>query len=599
MLAGPMEHDTIPRRLFAQAKARPDAPAFLHKVDGRYQPTSWRGYADLVRRAGKALVALGLERGGTVSILGFNRPEWTVFHVAAMAVGGAGAGIYTTSSPEEVRYIVHHAESGVVLLENEQQWKKVEQELGNLPLLRHAVLMQGAARVDHPKALSWEAFLARGDEVADERFFERLDALEPGGLASLIYTSGTTGPPKGVMLSHRNLAWTADAAAGVTRATNKDVTLSYLPLSHIAEQVFSIHGHITGGYALYFAESIDKVPDNLKEVQPTIFFGVPRIWEKFHAGVSGKLAEAPKARRLVAETAMRVAKAYHAAKNQGVMPGPLLELAHTAFDKLVFSKLKPAIGLGRARFCVSGAAPIAPAVLEFFTGLDIPIYEVYGQSEDTGPTSITRPGNAKLGTVGPPFPGVEVRFGDDGEILVRGPNVFMGYFKEPQATAEALKDGWLCSGDLGKFDESGNLVITGRKKEIIITAGGKNITPKNIEGALKEHALIAEAVLIGDRRKYLTALLILDAEALDRFAKEKGVPATADAPEVRAELSRIVDTVNSHLARVETVKKFTVLPKPFSIDGGELTPTLKVKRKVVHEKYAREIEAMYAGDAHE
>jgi len=596
MLAAPMAHDTIPRRLFAQAKARPDAPAFFHKVDGRYQPTSWRGYADLVQRAGKALMALGFERGGTVSILGFNRPEWVIFHVASMAAGGAGAGIYTTSSPEEVRYVVHHAESAVVLLENEAQWTKVRQQLDNLPLLRHAVLMQGAARVDHPKALSWEEFLAKGDGVADERFFERLDALEPGGLATLIYTSGTTGPPKGVMLSHRNLSWTADAAAGVTRATSADAALSYLPLSHIAEQVFSVHGHITAGYALSFAESIEKVPDNLKEVQPTIFFGVPRIWEKLHAGITGKLAEAPRARRLIAEAAMRVGRAYHAEKNQGVMPGPLLELAHSVADRVVFSKLKPAIGLGRARFCVSGAAPIAPAVLEFFTGVDVPVYEVYGQSEDTGPTSITRPGNARIGTVGPPFPGVEVRFGDDGEILVRGPNVFMGYFKEPEATAETLKDGWLCSGDLGKLDEAGNLVITGRKKEIIITAGGKNITPKNIEGALKEHALVAEAVLVGDRRKYLTALLILDQEALDRFAREKGAPASADAPAVQAELARIVDAVNSQLARVETVKKFTVLPRPFSIDGGELTPTLKVKRKVVHEKYAREIEAMYEGD---
>ncbi|MFT3766883.1 MAG: long-chain fatty acid--CoA ligase [Minicystis sp.] len=590
-----MAHDTIPRRLFNQAKARPSAPAFHHKIGGSYRPTTWSEYATLVRRAGKALLARGLE--GTVSILGFNRPEWVILDVAAMATGGAAAGIYTTSSAEEVRYIVHHSESKVVLVENEAQWKKVEKELERMPLLRQVVLMEGAPPIEHPLVVSWQQFLAQGDDVADERFFERLDALEPGGLATLIYTSGTTGPPKGVMLSHQNLTWTADAASGLTRATSNDVVISYLPLSHIAEQVFSVHGHIAGGYVLYFAESIEKVPENLKEVQPTVFFGVPRIWEKFYSGINDKLGQAPPVRRKIAEAAMRVGKAYHAVKDDGRMPGPLLTLAHAAFDKLVFSKLKPAIGLGRARFCVSGAAPIAPGVLDFFTGLDVPVYEVYGQSEDCGPTSITRPGNRKVGTVGPPFAGVEVRFGDDGEILVRGPNVFLGYFKEPQATADTLKDGWLYSGDLGKFDEQGNLVITGRKKEIIITAGGKNITPKNIENALKEHPLIAEAVVVGDRRKYLTVLLILDADALVRFAKEKGFRAATEAPEVRAEIQRLVDEVNATLARVETVKKFTILPQPFSIDGGELTPTLKVKRKVVYDKYAREIDAMYAGDA--
>jgi long-chain acyl-CoA synthetase len=591
-----MATDTIPRRLFDLAKARPDAPAFFYKAEGRYQPTTWAAYAALVKRAGKSLIALGFEPGGTVSILGFNRPEWVILDVAAMAAGGAPAGIYTTCSPEEVRYIVHHAESKLVLVENVAQWEKVKKELERLPLLQHVVMMRGAPAVDHPLVMSWDDFLAKGDATADDRFFERLDALQPSGLATLIYTSGTTGPPKGVMLSHDNLTWTASTSGDLARMNGEDVTLSYLPLSHIAEQVFSVHGHITGGYTLYFAESIEKVPENLKEVQPTLFFGVPRIWEKLHAGISEKLGQAPPARKFVAQTAMRIGKAYSAAKNEGRMPSPLLELAHGVAHKLVFSKLKPAIGMGRARYCVSGAAPIAPAVLAFFSSLDLIVHEVYGQSEDTGPTSITRPGNNRLGTVGPPLPGVEVRFADDGEILVRGRNVFLGYFKEPAATAETLKDGWLCSGDLGKLDDAGNVVITGRKKEIIITAGGKNITPKNIESALKETPLIAEAVVVGDRRKYLTALLILDPEAVARFAKERGAAASQEAPEVKAEVQRAVDEVNSHLARVETVKKFHVLARPFSIETGELTPTLKVKRKVVHEKYAREIEALYEGD---
>jgi long-chain acyl-CoA synthetase len=591
-----MATDTIPHRFFEHARKRPDDSAFFHKIDGRYQPTTWSGYAKTVRRAAKALIALGFPRGGTVSILGFNRPEWTTLDLAAMCAGGAPAGIYTTCSPDEVQYIIHHAESPLVLVENAAQWEKVKKVLERLPLLKHVVMMSGAPKIDHPLVMSWEELLAKGDDVADERLDERLAALEPAGLATLIYTSGTTGPPKGVMLSHENLAWTSGLSGDLVSTRPSDTMLSYLPLSHIAEQVFSIHGSITGGYAVYFAESIEKVPDNLKEVQPTVFFGVPRIWEKFHSGISDKLGQAPPARRAIAGAAMKVGKAYNAAVNAGEKPGPLLELAHRVMDRLVYSKLKTAIGLGKARFCVSGAAPIAPGVLEFFSGLDIVVREVYGQSEDTGPTSLNVPGKTKIGTVGPIIPGVEVRFGDDGEILVKGPNVFLGYYKEPAATAETLVDGWLHSGDLGKLDEGGYLVITGRKKEIIITAGGKNITPKNIESALKEHPMIAEAVVIGDRRKYLSALLILDTEGVARFAKEKGAGASADDPVVRAELQRVVDEVNSHLARVETVKKFHVLPRPFAIETGELTPTLKVKRKVVHERYAREIDAMYEGD---
>jgi long-chain acyl-CoA synthetase len=578
--------DTIPHRLFAQAKARPHAAAYHYKVDGRYRATTWAEYAGLVRRAGKALLALGFERGSTVSILGFNRPEWVVLDLATMAVGGAPAGIYTTCSPEEVRYIVDHAESPVVLVENAAQWAKVERELERMPHLRHVVTMAGAPPVDHPMVLCWDAFLARGDDVADARFDERLAALEPGGLATLIYTSGTTGPPKGVMLSHENLAWTGKVARELVGATETDVTLSYLPLSHIAEQAFSIHAHVTSGYEVHFARSIEAVPEDLKDTRPTLFFGVPRIWEKFQDGITAKLKQAPPARRKLAELAMWIGRAYSAARNEGREPGALLSAGHAVAERLVFSKVKSAIGLGRARHCVTGAAPIAPSVLEFFSSLSLPVFEVYGQSEDTGPTSMTLPGNNRIGTVGPAIPGVEVRFGDDGEILVRGPNVFLGYFKEPQATAETIVDGWLYSGDLGKLDDAKNLVITGRKKEIIITAGGKNITPKNIEGALKEHPLISEAVIVGDRRKYLTALLILEPTEAAAFAPG----------ELQAELQRIVDGVNAHFARVETVKRFHVLPRPFSIESGELTPTLKVKRKVVYEHYAREIDAMYEGD---
>jgi long-chain acyl-CoA synthetase len=590
-----MPADTVPARLFAQEKHRPDAPAWCEKVDGAWRATRWADHARLVRRAARALIALGVERGSAVAILGFNRSEWVVMDLAAMCIGAVPVGIYTTSSPDEVQYIAAHCDAAVILVESLAQWEKVDARRGDLPALKRVVLMRGAA-VEDPLALTWEAFLALGDGD-DAEVFARVDGLEPDGLATLIYTSGTTGPPKGVMLSHRNLAWTAAVALELTGAGPDDAMLSYLPLSHIAEQMLSIHGSCTTGACIYFAESIEKVPDDLKTAQPTIFFGVPRIWEKFHAAVAGKLRQATGVKAALVSWARGVATKANGYKNRGeALPG-LLELQYRLAKKLVFSKLHAALGLGRARICVSGAAPVGVDVLEFFASLDLPIQEIYGQSEDTGPTSFNSPGKTKYGSVGTALPGVDVKIADDGEILVKGPNVFLGYYKDPDATAATLTEGWLHSGDLGAFDGDGFLSITGRKKEILITSGGKNITPKNIEADLKKSPLIAEAVLVGDRRPYLTVLLVLDPERLAALARESGeADAPADpnaAPYVRKAIEGVVEAVNARYARVEAVKKFYVLPKPLTIEGGELTPTMKVKRPVVYKRFAAEIEALY------
>jgi len=586
---------TIPALLFETAKRRGERPAYHVKQGGEWRPTSWTTYAEEIKAAGKALMALGLKPGGTVSILGFNRPEWVIMDVAAMAVGGAAAGVYTTCSAPEVQYIVDHAESLVVLVENEHQFEKVQSQRASLPRVEHVVGMKGAELGDG--ALSWEEFMARGQGVSDEEFFARLHALEPDALATLIYTSGTTGPPKGVMLTHDNLAWTAQTLNSLIHNGEDDCVLSYLPLSHIAEQMLTIHGPIVAGSSVYFAESLDKVAENLKEVQPTLVFGVPRIWEKFHAGVSEKLAAATGLKKSLVEWVRRVASRKLEIENRGGKMGPLLALQYKFASKLVLSKLKPALGLGRARFCVSGAAPISKEVLEFFASLDILICEVYGQSEDTGPTTINLPGKTRLGTVGGLIPGIEVKIADDGEILVRGRNVFKGYFKDPESTRETLVDGWLCSGDLGELKD-GFLSITGRKKEIIITAGGKNIAPKNIEAALKSSRLVAEAVVIGDRRKYLTALIALDEEATRNYLAERGevdgVPYHQNDM-VRAAVQAAVDEVNKELAQVEQVKKFTILSRNLTIEHGELTPTLKIKRKVVNSNFAEQIESMYEG----
>jgi len=360
-----------------------------------------------------------------------------------------------------------------------------------------------------------------------------------------------------------------------------------LPLSHIAEQLATIHGPAVSGATVYFAESIDKVAENIREVQPTVFFGVPRIWEKIGAKVADRLDKTEGAKKALVGWVRKVATTVHRDQMAGRSPSLATRAQYAIASRLLLGKLKKALGLGSARLCVSGAAPISAELLEFFTGLDLPIYEIYGQSEDCGPTSFNLPGAVSLGSVGRALPGVEVKIADDEEILVKGRNVFLGYYKEAEATAAVLKDGWLHSGDLGKLDRSGFLHITGRKKDIIITAGGKNIAPKNIESALKNQRLVGEAVVVGDRRPYLTALLTLDEEAIAER------PTAHDDPSVKAEIDEAIRRINSDLAQVETIKKYTILPRPFSVEKGELTPTLKVKRAKVNEAFADTIESMY------
>jgi long-chain acyl-CoA synthetase len=590
---------TVPARLRDQARNRSGAPAYhVLQPDGSWRATSWAVYYDEVLACARALSAHGVGKGGRTAVLGFNRPEWCVFDLATMAVGGAPAGIYTTCSPPEVQYIIEHAEATVVLLEDEGQWAKVDAERDKLPKLSRVVMMKGAPAIDDPLVLSWEDFLQEGAAVPPADIDRAIDELEPADLATLIYTSGTTGPPKGVMLTHANLAWTALVVADLFEIRPTDRVLSYLPLSHIAEQMFTLHGPITHGFQVYFAESIDRVPDHLKDVQPTILFAVPRIWEKLHAGIAGKLSQATGVKAKLAAWAMGVGREVSALKCRGQAPSGLLGLQYKLADKLIFSKVKAAVGVSEMHVGISGAAPIAGEVLEFLASLDIIVHEVYGQSEDCGPTTFSRPSATRFGTVGQAVPGVEVAIADDGEIIVRGPNVFAGYLNDKAATAEALdEDGWLHSGDLGALDADGFLSITGRKKEIIITAGGKNIAPKNIEAALKQTELIAEAVLIGDRRKFLSALVWLDDEALARKAEAWGmdVDAARGSERLQQQLDQDVEGVNALFARVEHVRKFTVCPEPLSVDAGELTPTLKVKRRVVAERYAETIEAMYAG----
>ncbi|MBX3275428.1 MAG: long-chain fatty acid--CoA ligase [Sandaracinaceae bacterium] len=587
--------DTIVHRLFEQAKKRGEAPAYLVKSGPVWQATSWTDYGREVEQAARALLRLGFAAGDKGCVLGFNRPEWVVFDLALMAAGGAPAGIYTTCSAEEVAYILGHSEAPIVLVENAEQWQKVLAKRDELPALKHVVTMKGQKRIDDPMVLSWEQFLEKGAADDDGALQARIDALAPDQIATLIYTSGTTGPPKAVMLSHENLAWTSRILGQVAGMEAGGRVLSYLPLAHIAEQMASIHGPVTTGGTVYFAESIEKVADNLKDCRPTLFFGVPRIWEKFHTAIGAKLASATGLKAKLVGWARGVGTEANALKMRGEEPAGLLGLQYALAKRLVFDKLKAAVGLDAATTLVSGAAPISKEILEFFASLDLVVQEIYGQSEDCGPTSFNLVGRTKLGTVGPAFPGVEIRIAEDGEIQVKGPNVFLGYFKDREATDEALVDGWLCSGDLGRVDEDGFLHITGRKKDIIITAGGKNITPKNIESGIKNHPLVHEAVVIGDRRPYLTALISVDPEAFAAWKKERGEDGAAhELEEVHGSIWATVEEVNAKLARVEQIKKIAILPRPLSIEHNELTPTLKVKRAKVSEHFADTIEALYA-----
>ncbi len=594
-----MATDTIIHRLINNGRVRPNAPAYFVKSDNVWTPTSWHEFVTQVRQAAAALIALSLEPGGGVCILGFNRPEWVIFNLASMWAGGHAAGIYASNSPSEVQYVIDDSEASIILLENNKQWQKVLQVRDQIGGLKHVITMKGCY-IDDPQVLDWETFMHKGDQIGEELVEERIAGLRMDQLAALIYTSGTTGPPKGVMLSHHNLAWTADQGVRLFEVTPEDSLLSYLPLSHAAEQMFTIHAAVTGGGQVYFAQYPPQkhLSNNFKEVTPTIVFGAPRVWERFEEGIKATLAKSAGMRTRIAEWALRVGKRASTLKNVGEEPTGLLALQYKLANQLVYSKVKEALGMSRARFCITGAAPIATEIVEFFNCLDFPFLEIYGQTEVSGPTSINRPGANKIGSVGQAWPGVQVRLADDGEILVKGPNVFMGYYKNPEATASDLVDGWLHTGDLGEFDEQDYLTVIGRKKEIIITSGGLNIAPKNIEAALMKLPLVSRAVCIGDKRRYITAIVTLNAETAAKFAKDntlEGQELHVHPAVIEAVQKGIDEEVNTHLSRAEHVRDFRILSRDFTLEDGEITALLKIKRKIVYEHFKSEIESMYAG----
>ncbi len=616
-----MPATTIIGRFHERVRTHPEKVALRYK-DGRgvgsarpqegWRDITWREYGDSVRKVGKALHALGFRSGDKMALLSGNRVEWHVADIGCLSIGGATAPVYTTNSPEQVAYIVGHSDSKVACVENTEQLEKVLKMRSELPALEKVVVLDdydGSA--DKELVLTWEDFLALAAGVDDKVYDDATASIKPEDLATFVYTSGTTGPPKAVMLSHSNIWWTATHSEQHIPIGDADGgrALSYLPLSHIAERMISHILQIYYGTQTWFGGGVPTLIEDLQECKPTYFFAVPRVWEKFYAGVTAKMAAAnPDDRKVkIAKKAIETGRKVTELEQEAVARGgkmadaevPLgLKLQHRVLDKLALSKVRAAFGLEECNLALSAAAPLAAEMIWFFHSVGIKITEGYGQSEDNGPTTWNPPDSVLIGTVGTAFPELEVKLAEDGEVLVRGGNVMMGYYKNEEATKETIdSDGWLHSGDVGEFNEHGYLKITDRKKDIIITAGGKNVAPQEIENRLKVHGLISQVVVIGDRRPFLTALVTLDEEKAPDFAKEHGIEGDFAAicrhERTLKEIQAAVDELNSNLAKVEGIKKFRVLERDFLQEENEITPTLKVKRRTIGELYTTVIEEMY------
>jgi long-chain acyl-CoA synthetase len=599
------KYSTVPKMFLDRASRHPQEVALRYKYLGIWRDITWAEYQEKVRHTSLGLVSLGVKSGDRVAVIGENRPEWLFSDLATMSAGAVTVGIYTTSSAQQCEYVVGHSGAKIFIAEDEEQLDKALFFRERTPDLTKIVIIdpKGLRDFSDPMMMTFEALLDLGrdlDRKEPHLFDAMVEQTRLDDMALIIYTSGTTGPPKGAMLSHRNITWTTWSIGDAVPLAPSDELLSFLPLSHIAERMFSVFLPIRFGYTVNFTESPDTVTDNFREISPTIIFAVPRIWEKYYSAIRIRIANATWFKRVVYAGAEAVSNRYGRVRFERGRVPMWLKLARGVANALVFYKLRERLGFDRVRVAISGAAPISPDVLRYFHGIGVPLREVYGQTEGSGPTCIHQGDNIELGNVGPPLPGVEVRIAEDGEILVKGDNVFMGYYQGAEATAETLTDGWLHSGDVGVLDDRNFLKITDRKKDLIITAGGKNIAPQNIENQLKFSPYINDAIVIGDRLKFLSALIVLDEENVIQFAQNHKIPFTTyesltKCPEVIELIDKHMQEVNKTLSHVETVKKFTIVPKKLYEEDGEVTPTMKVKRKYINEKFGDLIKAMYKG----
>jgi long-chain acyl-CoA synthetase len=598
------QQDTLPRLFRHVVARRGDGVAMREKDLGVWRSVTWRQYGERVRRTGLGLVALGLRPRDVVSVLADNGPEWLYADLGTMSAGGVTNGIYTTDSPRQVEYIVNDSGTRFFFAGDEEQLDKILEVRARCPGLVKIVVLDvdGLHGFKDEQVMSFDELLelgARYDAEHPGAWDPMVDIARPEDVAILVYTSGTTGPPKGAMLSHRNILFQLGFADFIAEPREGDQQLSFLPLSHIAERTFTVFYPLRTGATVNFAESLDTVPDNIREVAPAVFFAVPRIWEKFYSGVALRMREATRVGRLAYRWALGVGMRVADCRLQGRRPGPALRTLYRLADALVLDNVKRSMGLHRARGAATGAAPIAPELIKWFMALGIDMREVYGQTENCGLATAMPADRIKLGTVGVARPDTEVRISPEGEILLRGPHVFVGYHRNPERTAQTVVDGWLHTGDVGRLDADGFLTITDRMKDIIITAGGKNITPSEIENQLKFSPYISDAVVIGDQRKFLSCLVMIDHETVAQFAQERSVPFTnfaslCRAREVQDLIWGEIERVNRQFARVETIKKFCLIEELLTAEDEELTPTMKLKRAFVNRKYKGAIDAMYA-----
>jgi long-chain acyl-CoA synthetase len=593
---------TLPQ-LFAQQVARQgDRLAIRFKEYGIWHRVTWKQYGLEVDRVATALLAFGLEAQENVAVLGENRPEWLYCHLGIQSAGGATCGIYPTSAPDQIKYLLNHSEARLLFVDNEEQLDKVLQIVTDTHVERVVVWdAKGLWGFTDERVVFFEDFLKQGMTFAESQ--PRAVALrredgQSGDTAMIIYTSGTTGPPKGAMLSHASILWGTEAAQKVNPVSEDDEVVSYLPFAHVYENLISVFGGVRAGYAVNFVESMDTLFQNVREISPTYFGSVPRLWEKLASTVELRMEDSTWLKRTLYGWAVGVGRRYaRVTYRPGGAPLSLRALYAVAYW-LVLSHLKRRLGFDRIRLAVCGAAPASPELFEFYHALGIPLIEGYGMTESTGVISLNPASRPRVGTVGQPLPGVEVRLAEDGEIFTRGPHVFKGYFKEPELTAQTVdEDGWLHTGDVGAWDD-GYLKIMDRKKDIIITAGGKNIAPAYIENKLKFSAYIQDAVVVGDRRKYLIALVLIDEDNVTKFAQDQRVPFTTfqdltQNPEIVRLIESEVDKVNKTLSQVEGIKKVALLPRRFYEEEGDVTPTKKVKRRSLEERYADLIESLY------
>ncbi|MEN9774306.1 MAG: hypothetical protein RL322_1376 [Pseudomonadota bacterium] len=596
--------ETLGARLLEAVALRGNTCALRQKSFGLWEEVTWTELGAHARRIAMALAAEGLQPGETVAILANTRREWTYADYGILLAGCVSCGVYPTDSPSQVHYLCQDSSTRLIFVEDEEQLDKVLQVRDRLPRLSRVVVfdMKGLRDLDEPMVVSLDAFEAAGaafDARHPGQFDQRVASRSADDLAILVYTSGTTGPPKGGMIAHRNICSVLDQFSPAFDANERDDKLTFLPLCHVAERVIGQFHALQTGARLNYVENPETIAENIREIAPTVILCVPRVWEKFFSAISLRMRESTRLQRSAYALALGIGQRVAECQAEGRAVPAWLSVTYRLARFVVLDNIRRAIGVHRLRWAISGAAPISPELIRWYRALGVPLYEGWGMTETAATGALNEPGADRIGTIGRAQPFCEVKISDAGEILIRGPNVFMGYLNLPDKTAETIDaQGWLHTGDVGHVDEQGFIRITDRMKDIIITAGGKNIAPSEIENELKFSPYITDAVVIGDRRAYLTLLIMIDHENVERYAQEQNVPFTSfqslcRTREVLDLIQGEIDRVNAKFARVEQIKKFRLIEHKLSAEDEELTATMKLKRNLVNQKYSELIESMY------